>query len=170
MKIAVVLGSIREGRFGSQVANWAVSNIAGAELVDLKSFNLPLLTSAPPMAMKGKYDVPEQQAWADAMSKYDAYIFVTGEYNHGIPGALKNAIDSLGVELQGKKASFISYGFDGAIRAVDQLRIVLHNFSMRLPRAQVSINLNTEMVDGTFVPGDHQIGALTLAVEQLKAS
>ncbi|QGU01054.1 FMN-dependent NADPH-azoreductase [Corynebacterium kalinowskii] len=168
MKIAVVLGSIRDSRFGIQVAQWAVDNIEGAELVDLKEFNLPLLTSAvPPMMLKGKYDVPEQQAWGEKMAEFDAFIFVTGEYNHSIPGALKNAIDSLGVELLGKKASFVSYGFDGAIRAVDHLRIVLHNFSMSLPRAQVSINLNHEMVDGKFVPAAHQAGALQQVVEQL---
>lgn len=170
MKIAVVLGSIREGRFGKQVADWAVANIDGAELVDLCEFNLPLFAgTVPPMMLKGKYDAPEQQAWGDTMAQYDAFIFVTPEYNRGIPGALKNAIDSLGVELQGKSAGFVSYGYDGAIRVVDQLRIVLGNFSMRTTRAQVSINLNSENVDGTFTPGAHQAGTLAQVVEQLQA-
>ncbi|QTH59735.1 NAD(P)H-dependent oxidoreductase [Corynebacterium hindlerae] len=170
MKIAVVLGSIREGRFGKQVADWAVSNIEGAELVDLKEFNLPFYTSTiAPAWLNGKYELPEQQAWGDKMAEYDAYIFVTGEYNRGIPGALKNAIDSLGVELQGKPAGFISYGYDGAIRVIDQLRTVLGNFSMRTTRAQVSINLNSENVDGTFAPGAHQAGTLAQVVEQLQA-
>lgn len=170
MKIAVVLGSVREGRLGKQIADWAVENIEGAELVDLKEFNLPLYASAmPPMALQGKYELPEQQAWGDAMAKYDAFVFVTGEYNRGIPGALKNAIDSLGVEIAGKRAGFIGYSYDGAIRAVDQLRTVLGNFSMRTTRAQVSINLNTEVVDGTFTPGAHQAGTLAQVVEQLQA-
>lgn len=170
MKIAIVLGSVREGRFGKQVADWALSHIEGAELVDLKEFNLPVFTgSVPPMAQQGKYDVPEQQAWGNAMGQYDAFIFVTGEYNRGIPGALKNAIDSLGVELAGKPAGFISYGYDGAIRVVDQLRTVLGNFSMRTTRAQVSVNLNHENVDGTFTPAAHQVGTLAQVVEQLQA-
>lgn len=168
MNIAVVLGSVREGRLGKQIAEWAVDNIEGAELVDLKEFNLPLYaSSAAPMWLKGKYELPEQQAWGDTMTKYDAYIFVTGEYNRGIPGALKNAIDSLGVELQGKPAGFIGYSYDGGIRVVEQLRTVLSNFSMRTPRAQVSINLNTEFVDGQFVPGAHQAGTLAQVVAQL---
>lgn len=175
MKIGIILGSVRTNRVGDQIANWALEQLQSDsehtfELVDLKSFNLPLYTSPmAPMMMGGKYELPEQQAWADKIAEFDAYIFVTAEYNHGIPGALKNAIDSLGPELGGKRAGFIGYSYDGAIRAVEQLRGVLANFSMHDVRAQVSINLNTEFVDGTFTPAAHQAGALSAVAGQLTA-
>ncbi|MDU0479717.1 NAD(P)H-dependent oxidoreductase [Staphylococcus chromogenes] len=175
MKIGIILGSVRTNRVGDQIAAWALEQVASStehtfEIVDLKSFNLPLYTSPmAPMMLGGKYELPEQQAWADKIAEFDGYLIVTAEYNHGIPGALKNAIDSLGPELTAKRVGFIGYSYDGAIRAVEQLRGVLANFSMHDVRAQVSINLNTEFVDGTFTPGAHQAGALATVVSQLTA-
>jgi NAD(P)H-dependent FMN reductase len=43
----------------------------------------------------GKYLHPHTQAWAAKSASFDAYIFVTPEYNHGPSGTLKNAIDYL---------------------------------------------------------------------------
>ncbi|AKK02069.1 NADPH-dependent FMN reductase [Corynebacterium epidermidicanis] len=175
MKIGVILGSVRTTRLGEQVAAWAMTQLTTNpthefELVDLKSFNLPIWESPmPPMMLGGKYDLPSQQAWGDKIAEFDALIFVTPEYNHGIPGALKNAIDSLGPELTGKPVGFISYSYDGGIRVVEQLRSVLANFSMHDVRAQVSINLNTDFRDGTFEPGTHHGVVLSQLMEQLTA-
>ena len=47
------------------------------------------------------------------MDGFDGYIFVTGEYNHSIPGALKNAVDYLYREWNNKAAGFVSYGSSG---------------------------------------------------------
>ena len=52
-------------------------------------------------------------------------MFVTPEYNHGIPGALKNAIDFLFKEWNNKVAGFVSYGIAGGVRAVEHLRLVM---------------------------------------------
>src|SRR5881296_2148729 len=96
-RIAIIIGSTRPGRNGEAVAKW-VHEIARKradaefELVDIKDFNLPLLDEPMPPIM-GQYSKSHTKAWAAKIGSFDGYVFVTPEYNHGIPGALKNAID-----------------------------------------------------------------------------
>ncbi|WP_331715971.1 NADPH-dependent FMN reductase [Tessaracoccus coleopterorum] len=63
-----------------------------------------------PAARGGVYPDARVQAFADAMDAFDGYIVVTPEYNHGIPGGVKNAFDHLGPELNTKPVAFVSYG------------------------------------------------------------
>lgn len=62
---------------------------------------------------------PHTKIWSDRISAFDAYVFVTTEYNHGTSGALKNAIDYLYQEWNNKSAGFIGYGSAGGTRAVE---------------------------------------------------
>ena len=128
MKVGIVLGSVRDGRAGEAVANWVAKGAAGREatyeLIDLKAFDVPLLTTnTHPMRAKKSYDDERVQAWSDAIDACDAYIFVTPEYNHGVPGALKNAVDSLGQEWVGKTAALVGYGSVGGVRAIENWRL-----------------------------------------------
>lgn len=173
MKIGIVLGSIREGRIGEAVGNWVLETATARDdatysIVDLKSFNVPLLTSATVPAMAGGvYDSPEVQNWSAAIAELDGFIFVTPEYNHGIPGAFKNAVDSLGPEWTGKAVGFVSYGADGGTRAVEQWRQVVANFSMHAVRGQVSLSLFTEFGPDGFAPLDRRAGELTGVLDQV---
>ena len=102
------------GRNGEAVAKWVYEvaqkrSDAEFELVDIKDFNLPLLDEPVPPSM-GQYSKPHTKTWAAKIGSFDAYVFVTPEYNHGIPGALKNAIDFLFAEWNNKAAGFVSYG------------------------------------------------------------
>src|SRR3979409_1194908 len=121
IKIAIILGSTRPGRNGEAVAKW-VHEIAKKrsdaefELVDIKDFNLPLLDEPGPPPMV-KYRKPHTKTWAAKVGSFDAYVFVTPEYNHGISGALKNAIDFLFAEWNNKAAGFVSYGGASGTRA-----------------------------------------------------
>src|SRR5262245_60964769 len=125
LKVAIILGSTRPGRNGEAVAKWVLDNAsrrtdATFELVDLKDFNLPL------SPVLGRYSQPHTKAWAAKIAEFDAFVFVTPEYNHGIPGALKNAIDFLFREWNDKAAGFVSYGgHANGSRAVEQLRLVM---------------------------------------------
>ncbi len=90
MKIGIIVGSIREGRKGEAVGQWVAEQAQGRdatyELLDLKSFDVPLLTSPThPMQAKKSYDDERVQAWSDAVDACDGYVFVTPEYNHGVP-------------------------------------------------------------------------------------
>src|SRR6266487_793176 len=148
IKIAIILGSTRPCRNGEAVAKWvyevAQKRIdAEFELVDIKYSNLPLLDEPVPPIM-GQYSKPHTKAWAAKIASFDGYVFVTPEYNHGVPGALKNAIDFLFAEWNNKAAGFISYGGAGGARAVEQLRLVLAELQIATVRTQVLLSLFTD--------------------------
>src|ERR1044071_7472294 len=148
LRIAIIIGSTRPGRNGDAVAKWVYElaqkrGDAGFELVDVKDFNLPLLDEPVPPSM-GKYSKPHTKAWAAKIASFDGYVFVAPEYNHGISGALKNAIDFLFAEWNNKAAGFVSYGSAGGARAVEQLRLVLAEVQIATVRNQVLLSLFTD--------------------------
>ncbi len=160
MKIGIISGSVREGRRSDLIAAWVEEQArkrteAEFEVITLADFDVPVLTSATiPGAADKKYDDERVQRWSDAIDACDGFIFITPEYNHGVPGGLKNAFDSLGSEWAGKAAALISYGADGGIRAVEQWRQIIPNFQTVVVRAQVSLNLFTEFgKDGLTLEG-----------------
>ena len=97
LRLAVILGSTRPGRNGEAVAKWVYDiakkrTDAEFEYIDIKDYNLPLLDELIPSSL-GQYSKEHTKAWAAKIDSFDAFVFVTAEYNHGIPGALKNTID-----------------------------------------------------------------------------
>jgi NAD(P)H-dependent FMN reductase len=161
IKIAIILGSTRPGRNGEAVARWvyeiAKKRIdAEFEFVDIKDFNLPLLDEPVPPS-QGQYSKEHTKAWSAKIDSFDGYIFVTAEYNHGIPGALKNAIDYLYKEWNNKAAGFVGYGSSGGVRAVEQLRLVMAELQVADVRAQVAVSIITEFEDfRIFKPASYQ--------------
>lgn len=130
MLIYIIVGSIREGRTAIKVANWlqhaigelSIANLT-TEIVDLKQWDLPIFAGAHPPAT-GIYDQPKQQDWADKIAQADGFIFISPEYNHGYSPALKNALDYIGKEWQGKTAAYVGYGATNGSRSIDQIRQV----------------------------------------------
>lgn len=173
MKIGIIIGSIRDGRTGESVAAWVEEQVAGntaAEfaVLDLRSFNVPLLTSATvPGAANKKYDSAEVTAWSQAIDACDGFIFVTPEYNHSVPGAFKNAFDSLGTEWAGKAVAFVSYGAESGVRAVEHWRQIVSNFSMGDVRQQVSVNLFAEFGLDGFAPNERRANEFATLLDQL---
>src|SRR6476660_9170800 len=148
IKIAIIVGSTRPGRNGEAVAKWVYEvsrkrSDAEFELVDIKDFNLPLLDEPMPPIM-GQYSKPHTKKWAAKIASFDGYVFVTPEYNHGISGALKNAIDFLYAEWNNKAAGFVGYGSAGGVRAVEQLRLVMAEVQVATVRAQVMLLLRDD--------------------------
>ncbi len=148
MRVAIILGSTRPGRNGEAVGRWIYEiaknrSNADFELVDIKDFDLPLLDEPIPPSM-GQYSNEHTKTWSAKIDSFDAYVFVTPEYNHGIPGALKNAIDFLFREWNDKAAGFVSYGGAGGVRAVEQLRLVMGELKVATVRAQVQLSLFTD--------------------------
>ena len=153
IKIAIVIGSTRPGRKAEAVARWVYEIAAKRpeaefELVDIKSFDLPLLDEPIPPSM-GKYSQPHTKTWAAKIASFDAFVFVTPEYNHGTSGALKNAIDFLYREWNNKAAGFVSYGSTGGVRAVEQLRLVMGELQVADVRAQVALSIYTDFENFT---------------------
>jgi NAD(P)H-dependent FMN reductase len=148
IKVAVILGSTRPGRIGEAVAKWVYEKAkartdAQFELVDIKDYELPLLDEPVPPSM-GKYSKEHTKHWSAKIAEFDAYVFVTPEYNHGIPGALKNAIDFLYREWNNKAAGFVAYGSAGGVRSVEHLRLVMAEVQVADVRAQVMLSLFTD--------------------------
>ena len=174
MKIAIIVGSIREGRLGTQVGQWVKEQAdtrGGSDtfdLVELADFDLPLLTAPTvPGAAKRDYDTPQTREWSQAIDSYDGFVFVTPEYNHGVPGAFKNAFDVLYPEWNHKAVGFVSYGADGGVRAVEQWRQIVANVMMVDVRGQVSLNTFNEVEDGKLKVLDRREGELKTLLDQL---
>ncbi|HJU95260.1 MAG TPA: NAD(P)H-dependent oxidoreductase [Nitrososphaera sp.] len=174
LRVAIILGSTRPGRNGEAVAQW-VHNIANRqrnndaefEYIDIKDFNLPLFDEPIPPS-QGQYSKDHTKAWSAKIDSFDAYIFVTPEYNHGIPGALKNAIDYLYREWNNKAAGFVSYGSAGGVRSVEHLRLVMAELQIADVRAQVTLSLFTDFENfTTFKPAPYQEQAVNTLLDQV---
>ncbi|MFI2301467.1 NADPH-dependent FMN reductase [Actinacidiphila glaucinigra] len=173
-RIAVILGSTRPGRIGEGVAQWVYENAAlrddaEYELVDVADYALPLLDEPVPPSM-GRYSRPHTFAWAEKVASFDGYVFVTAEYNHSIPGALKNAIDYLFAEWNNKAAGFVAYGSAGGTRAVEHLRLVMAELRVATVRAQVALSLFRDFADmSRFEPGPRRAGELGVVLDEVVA-
>lgn len=123
-KIAVVLGSTREGSLGrllwlnlkSQEASLAEKYGIELKFIDLATYNLPYFYEPLAPLMNQNRQLPEnEQRWIDDVRETDGFLFLTPEYNFAVPAVLKNAIDYLAFELKGKAAKVVSYApHDGA--------------------------------------------------------
>jgi NAD(P)H-dependent FMN reductase len=145
------------------------SKDAEFEYIDIKDFNLPLLDELIPPS-QGQYTKDHTKAWSEKIDSFDAYIFVTPEYNHGIPGALKNATDFLYREWNNKAAGFVSYGSAGGMCSVEHLRLVMAELQIADVRAQVTLSLFTDFENfKMFKPAACQEQALNVMLDQVLA-
>jgi NAD(P)H-dependent FMN reductase len=175
LSIAIIVGSTRPGRKSQAVAQWVYDiakrrTDATFEVVDLRDFNLPLLDEPLPPAV-GQYSQPHTKAWAAKIAEFDGFVFVTPEYNHGIPGALKNAIDFLFREWNHKAAGFVSYGgHANGSRAVEQLRLVLAEVQVAGVRAQVLLSLSSDFENfSVFKPAASREAVVTAMLDEVLA-
>ncbi len=142
-RIAVILGTTRDSRFGETPANWITDRAKArgdweVELVDLKAFDLPLFNEAASNAWMPSED-PAARKWQDTIGRFDGFIFVTPEYNRSITGALKNALDQAYVEWNRKAFGIVSYGSVGGTRAAEHLRSIGIELQMAPTRSAVHI-------------------------------
>jgi NAD(P)H-dependent FMN reductase len=118
----------------------------------------------------GQYSKRHTKAWASKIGNFDAYVFVTPEYNHGTSGALKNAINFLFAEWNNKAAGFVSHGGAGGGRAVEQLRLVMAEVQIATLRNQVLLSLFTEFENfSVFKPGPQLTTSINAMPDQLIA-
>lgn len=131
MKLGIIVGSTRQNRQTPKMAKWVLNGsrqLEGveAELVDLKDYPMPFFDEpVSPRYNQNRTIDPAAIPWLKKLEGFDAYVFVTPEYNHAIPGVLKNALDYVTWEIQRKPASVVSHGSAGGARAQVNLKIVL---------------------------------------------
>jgi NAD(P)H-dependent FMN reductase len=143
LRLGIILGSTRTGRFADRPGAW-FAELAGkraelaVELVDLRDYPLPFFDEPKsPFREPSKHEVAVR--WGRKVAELDAFVFVTGEYNHGIPASLKNALDYLYAEWTRKPAGYVSYGGAGGARGVEQLRLNLIELQVAPVRSAVHI-------------------------------
>ena len=174
LNIGIILGSTRPNRNGEAVAKWVLGQTATRtdaryELVDIKDFDLPLLDEPVPPS-QGRYSKPHTKRWAEKIASFDAFVFVTPEYNHSTSGALKNAIDFLYREWNNKAAGFVSYGSAGGARAVEALRLIMAEIQIADVRAQVMFSLFTDFKNFVeFAPDPRHEKELAVMLAQVVA-
>ena len=169
--VAIVLGSVRPGRAGEQVVRWIEDQARQVESVqtvffDLRDYNLPLFAEEMPPSMQAP-TLPEAVRLRANVEANDAVLFVTPEYNHSVPAALKNAIDYLPpATLKEKAIGLVGYSWYGAVKPLEHLRAILSTFGADVRDQQVGINLGSDFQDGVFAPSEE----LNVQVRELLAS
>src|SRR5215218_1085623 len=126
----VILGSVRSERQGLKAAHFIIRHLEDhggeAPLVDPAELNLPLLDRMYKEYPKGQ--APEiLERLAELFRRADAFVVVSGEYNHSIPPALSNTLDHFLVEYFWRPSAIVCYsgGRFGGVSAAMQLRAML---------------------------------------------
>lgn len=165
LRLAVIIGSTREGRSGPTVASWFVREAAAfgrfdVDVVDLAESGPPTGASTPVTAR-----APADAAIGARLGAADAFIVVTPEYNHSFSAPLKNLIDGHRTPWQAKPVGFVSYGgISGGLRAVEQLRLVFAELHAATIRDTVSFHMVWEQIspDGSLRAEEAAVPAKTL--------
>lgn len=128
-KIAVIIGSTREGRSTDKLANWVAKAVAAkteVEVLDLRDYPLPFFNEAiSPRYNPERQAEPAVQKWLNKVGAFDGYVIVTPEYNRAPSAVLKNAIDVLAYELEAKPVALVGHGSSGGAQAIASLRMAL---------------------------------------------
>jgi NAD(P)H-dependent FMN reductase len=95
LKIGVIIGSVRTGRFADKVAQWFLSEIGRRDDMDVHGIDLsePALVAELKLTLDTTEPGEGALSLAQRIGGLDGYVVLTPEYNHGYPASLKLAID-----------------------------------------------------------------------------
>src|ERR1700716_212327 len=171
--LLVIIASTRPGRLGLPFANWAISEVEKhgdfeVDVADLALMGLPMLDE-PHHPIHRNYTKPHTIAWSERVDGADAILIVTPEYNYGMPGSLKNAMDFLSHEWNYKPVAFVSYGgMSGGMRSVQMAKQVVTTLKMVPLSEAVNIHMVPKYIqNGQFVPDESQENALKKVLAEL---
>ena len=177
LKLKIILGSVREGRFSEKVATWVVEQVKkhggfDAEVIDLREYEMPYFDQkATPSSKVEPYTNEAVARWTEKIVEADAFLFIMPEYNRSVPGVLKNALDWVYPEWNKKVAGFVGYGSVGGARAIEHARTIAVEQQMATVRQAINIFAHWNFQDerGDVKPGalnEFERGAGTM-LEQL---
>ncbi|MCS7091851.1 MAG: NAD(P)H-dependent oxidoreductase [Patescibacteria group bacterium] len=143
--VLFVLGTAREGRNSKKVFDYVLS-VAGKRS-DIESIPVDILD----FLQSGTLGLPKDklETWSNLVSKTDAIVIVSPEYNHGYPGELKLLLDSEYEAYKGKPVAIcgVSVGSLGGARMVEQLKLVLNALQMIVLNTSVYFSNVNELFD-----------------------
>ncbi|MEU2228212.1 NAD(P)H-dependent oxidoreductase [Streptomyces sp. NPDC018347] len=157
LKIGVVIGSVRTGRFADKVAQWFLSEIGRRDDMEVHVIDLsePALVEELKLTLDAAEPREGTLTLAQRVGGLDGYVVITPEYNHGYPASLKLALDYVYSEWRAKPVGFVSYGgMAGGQRAVEQLRQVFAELHAVTLRDTVSFHMAWEKFDEEGRPAD----------------
>lgn len=168
VRIALIYGSTREGRFCDTVATWAGQGIRERgeftlDMIDPSTLVLP--------ARHGSERTPDLADLHRRIDGADAFVVVTPEYNHSFPAPLKHVIDLANREWRAKPVAFVSYGgISGGLRAIEQLRLVFAELHAVGIRDTVSLANPWDRFDftGALPPTDPAHAAMASMLDHLR--
>lgn len=179
-KLEIIVGSTRPTRAADRVVPWVVSRASehsafDVELIDLRDWPLPMFAEHSGSIgdiNDPTYSDPIVKAWNQKVKEGDAYLVVTPEYNHSIPGVLKNAFDNVFVSyaLRNKPIAAVGYsgGIAAATRAIEHLAHIAIEADMAPLRSSVLIPFVTTAFDESGAPLDPMSDvALTITLDDL---
>lgn len=152
LKLAIIIGSVREGRFGPVVANWFAQQVDDrfdVDIIDLADAEVHAALPAMPPALEPDPQRPAGMgALTERLSAADAYVIVTPDYNRSYPAALKAAIDWHFTQWDAKAIGFVGYsGGSGGLLAIEHLRQVFAELNAHTVRNYVSFPRYYQLFD-----------------------
>lgn len=162
LSIAVLLGSVRRDRMGARASKLVTRELErrghAVHLVDPLELQLPLLDRMYKEHPKGEAPEPLERL-AELYRRVDGFLVVSGEYNHGIPPALKNLLDHFLEEYFWRPSGIVCYsaGGFGGVRAAMQLRMTLAELGMSSVPSLLPIPRIGDSLDDEGTPQDPRI-------------
>ncbi|GAB3288168.1 NADPH-dependent FMN reductase [Parasphingorhabdus pacifica] len=145
LKLAVVIGSVRENRLGAKVCDWFARQ--ANEHPDVEVDVIDLIDHPLPLAIPGFGQEPDpatreiKDGITPRIEAADAFVVITPEYNHSFPASLKNVIDWHLSEWAAKPVALVSYGgMGGGLRAAEHLRQVFAEVHAMTVRDMISFH------------------------------
>jgi NAD(P)H-dependent FMN reductase len=145
VRIAVITGTTREERFSATVTEWVLAQLgelapdAQVDHLDLRDHPLPFFYGPNPARAPREYPDEAVARLGRLVDAADGFLILTGEYNHGYPAVLKNALDWFFAEWRRKPVAFVGWGNAGGARAIEQLRAVVIELEMAPVRSAVHV-------------------------------
>jgi NAD(P)H-dependent FMN reductase len=140
--LPILYGTVREGRRTIGVARFALERLSTRPGVETRLFDPRDLPFDNLVAREWEVSPrdPKATLFVQEMARADGFVLVTPEYNHGIPGTLKNLIDHLYDQWVRKPFGIVSAGgHAGGLRAAEQLRMVAAGVEAIAIPAQISV-------------------------------
>ncbi|AKK04985.1 putative flavoprotein [Corynebacterium mustelae] len=176
-RIGVILGSTRPNRISPEIGQWAVQELSNGseldyEIIDLKDLGLPVYDEPQSPRASNDYQNEHTKKWSALANSFDGFVLILPEYNGSIPGVLKNALDYLYQEWEGKPVAYVSYGFGSGANSAAAFEAIASYYGFKLvdKNAKLQLSGDTYGADGKLLDPAQIFGAQAADVKAIDAA